>query len=100
MTGHRPIFCLGWPLSDRHRPGDPAMVGGLLRVMARAAHPASTPEVLQQLFLQSPTGLDEQRAVDRLVRHLMRLVVWVRALEPPGHLDWRPLEPQLLSDQA
>src|SRR5215469_12408260 len=100
MTGHRPVLCLGRPLSDRHRIADPAMLGCLLRVVARAAHPASAPQVLEQLLLQGPAGLDKQRAVDRLVGHLMRLVVRVRALEPAGHLPWRPLESQLLSDQA
>ena len=38
--------------------------------------------MLQQLLLQGPAGLDEQRPVDRLVGHLMRLVVRVGALEP------------------
>src|SRR4030095_1589874 len=54
VARHGPVFGLGWTLADRYRLGDPAMVGALLRVMARAAHPASAPQVLQQLFLQGP----------------------------------------------
>jgi hypothetical protein len=36
-------------------------------VMAGTTHPAGASQVLQQLFLQGPTGLDEERAIDRLV---------------------------------
>lgn len=47
-----------------------------------------------QLLLQDTAGLDEQALVDRLVRHLMGLVVRVRATEPPGNLLGRPLRLQ------
>ena len=73
------------------------MIRRLLRVMARTTHPPSSPQVLQQLFLQGTASLDEERAIDRLVRHLARLVLRIRALEPPGHLVRRPLELQLVS---
>jgi len=81
MPGHGSVFGLGGTFADRYGFGDPAMVGGLLRVMARAAHPAAAPQVLQQLFLQRSARLDEERAIDRLVGHLVRLVLRVRALE-------------------
>src|SRR5678815_4775653 len=72
------------------------MIGRLLRVMARTTHPPCSPQVLQQLFLQGTAGLDEERAVDRLVGHLARLVLGISALEPPSHLVRRPLELQLV----
>src|SRR5688572_12243477 len=64
--------------------------------MARATHPSGSPQVLQQFFLQGTAGLNEERAIDRLVGHLARLVLRIRALEPPGHLVRRPLELQLV----
>ncbi len=67
MAGHRPVLGLGWPLADRHRTNNAAMIGGLLRVMPGPTHAAATSEMLNQLLLQGATGLDEQRLVDRLV---------------------------------
>ena len=96
VARHRPVLCLGRTFADRHRLGDPAMIGRLLRVMARTAHPAGASQVLQQLFLQGTAGLDEECAINRLVGHLARLVLRIRALEPPGHLVRRPLELQLV----
>jgi hypothetical protein len=43
------------------------MIRRLLGVMPGSTHAAATPEMLNQLFLQGTTGLDEQRLVDRLV---------------------------------
>ena len=37
------------------------------RVMARAAHPTSASQALQQLFLQGAASLDKERAINRLV---------------------------------
>src|SRR5215472_17444905 len=84
VSRHRPILSLGRPLADRHRVRDPAMIGPLLRVVARATHHAAVSQMLQQLLFQGPAGLDEQRAVDGLVGHLARLVLRVPALEPPS----------------
>src|SRR4030095_3030430 len=63
--------------------------------MARAAERAMSPQVLSQLFLKRPAGLDEQRAVDRLVRHPKRLIFGVGTVQPPGDLLRRPVVPQL-----
>jgi hypothetical protein len=56
--------------------------------------------MLQQLFLQRPAGLDEQRAVNGLVRHLAGLILRIRALEPTSYLIGRPLEPQLFGHRV
>ena len=46
VTRHSAIFNRGWPLTDRYRVGDPAVIVRLLCVMARAAHRACAPEML------------------------------------------------------
>jgi len=44
--------------------------------------------MLHQLFLQSPSGLNVSAAINRLVRHLIRLVIGIGALQPAGNLLW------------
>jgi len=51
VTRHRLVLGLCRALADRYRIGDPAMIGCLLRVVARTAHRAGASQVLQQLFL-------------------------------------------------
>lgn len=67
VTRHGPVFNRGGALTDRYRVGDPAVNLGLLRVMTRATHRARAPQVLQQLFLQGASSLNEETAIDRLV---------------------------------
>jgi hypothetical protein len=86
VAGNRSIFDRRRPLADRDRAGDPAVIVGLLRVMPRAAHRTRAPQVRQQLLLQSAAGLDIQRAIDSLVRHLTARIVWMAALEPSCYL--------------
>ena len=62
------------------------MIGCLLCVVARAAHPAGASQVLQQLFFMGSASLDKERAINGLVGHLARLVLRIRALGPPGSL--------------
>ncbi len=100
MARHGAILSLGRALADRDGVGDPAVIGGLLRMVARAAHPARAPQMLQQLFLQGPAGLDEQRAIDRLVGHLEALIVRVGALQPSCDLPRGPLQLELLGYDA
>ena len=71
---------------DRYRVLDAPMRGRLLRVTTPAAHRPRAPQVLQQLFLQGTAGLNEEASVDRLVRHLVVLVIWIRVLEPASDL--------------
>ena len=51
--------------------------------------------MLQQLLLQGTTSLNEETTINRLMRHLAGLVVWVSTLEPSRNLLRRPqrLEP-------
>ncbi len=67
MTGHGPIRSFRRPLTDRYRIGDLAQPLALERLVTRAAHPAGLAQMLDELLLQGPTGLDEETPVDRLV---------------------------------
>src|SRR5262245_37600692 len=51
-----------------------------------------------QILLQDTTRLDEQAAIDRLVRHPISLVIRIGALQPPGNLLGRPIIFKLGSD--
>src|SRR5665213_377848 len=63
--------------------------------MPRAADCSPGSKMLEQFLLQHPTGLDEQAAVDRLVRHLIVRLPRVGALEPASDLLRRPFSLQL-----
>lgn len=76
------------------------MGGCLLGVAAPSAHHPRSPQVLQQLFLQGPSGLDEEASVDGLLRHLVILIVRIRVLEPAGDLLWRPQPLELVCHDA
>ena len=52
-----------------------------------------------KILLQNATSLDEQAAIDRLVRHLVSLVIGIGVLQPPRNLLGRPIILQLGSDQ-
>ncbi len=52
-------------------------------------------KVLNQLLLQGPTGLDIERFIDRLVRHVHALIASKLALQPAGNLLRRPVALQL-----
>lgn len=65
-----------------------------LRVGARATHATRAPQMLQQLLLQGAARLNEQAAVDRLVRHMKARVGRISMLEPAGDLLWRPQHPE------
>src|SRR5579884_432998 len=67
--------------------------------MARTAERAARAQMCLQVLLQDTAGLDEQAAIDRLVRHLAGLVAGIGVLEPPRNLLWRPVVRQLGSDQ-
>ena len=86
MTRHRSVLDLGWTLSDRHRIGDLAAPIIVLSFGLPSAHRPLRAQHLHQLFLQQPPGLHEQASIDGLVRHVIRLVLRVGALEPTGYL--------------
>lgn len=82
MARHCPVLHTGWAFADGHGIDDPAMDGGLLRVVARTAHAPGTPQVLQKLFLQGTARLDKERAVDGFVGHLQILFTRGSPFEP------------------
>jgi hypothetical protein len=67
VAWHGPVFNRGGALADRDGVDDLPVDVRLLRVMPGTAHAAGSSQVLQQLLLQRPTGLNEQAAVDRFV---------------------------------
>src|SRR5476651_11523 len=66
-TRHSSILDRRGSLADRDGVNDLPVDCRFLRVMTRAAHTASSSQMLQQLLLQSATRLNEQTAVDGLV---------------------------------
>src|SRR5258707_4932717 len=62
--------------------------------MTRAAHAPLRPQVVHQLFLQYSSRLNEQSAINSLVRHVHTLVVGITGLQPSGNLFGRPVQHQ------
>jgi hypothetical protein len=60
----------------------------------RAADPPLGPQVLNQLFFQHSTRLNEQATVNRFVRHVHTLIIGIPVLEPSGDLLRRPVQDQ------
>ena len=86
VTGYRPVFNAGRTLADRDGVGDSAVMVRLHGVMARTAHHSGAPQMRHQFLLQGAAGLDEEAAIDGLVRHVTAHIVWIGALEPTGNL--------------
>src|SRR5262245_53768565 len=61
-------------------------------------HAAAT-KMGRELFLQDSTGLDEQTAVNRLVRHTHTFIIAELPFKPTGDLLRGPISPQLLRDK-
>ena len=58
---------------------------------------AASTKMRHQFLLQHSTGLYEEAAIDRLVRHLHALSIGVFSSQPSSDLLRRPLQRQLLS---
>jgi len=67
VTWYRTIFNRGRSFADGYRVNDPVVIVSFLGVMARTAHRSCAPQMLQQLLLQSATGLYEEVAIDGFV---------------------------------
>lgn len=52
--------------------------------------------MLQQLLFQDAARLNVEASIDGLMRHVQRLGLWKRALEPSGDLLLRPVQFQFL----
>jgi hypothetical protein len=94
MTRHRPVSRLRGPLADVARV---AQLPTSLRqpLAARIAHRPARPQAALQLATQRAAALDEQRQVDRLVRHPHHQVLPVGQRQPAGNLLRRPPQRQL-----
>jgi hypothetical protein len=78
------------------------MLPRTIRLANRMPGTADRPSRAQmrlQLLLQHPAGLNEQAAIDRLVRHPIRLVIRIGALQPAGNLLRRPVLFQLAGNK-
>src|SRR6266481_2190560 len=60
----------------------------------RATHAPLGSQVVQQLFFQHSTRLDEQATVNGLVGHTHPLVLGILRLQPSGNLLGRPVQDQ------
>jgi hypothetical protein len=65
----------------------------------RPAQIALATQVQDELSLQRSSRLNEQRPVDRLVRHPHSLIGRKLGLQPAGDLLWRPVSRELGRDQ-
>ena len=59
--------------------------------LRRLSKPTSCSEVLDELSFEYAARLDEQRAINGLVRDMHRLICWIPALQPPCNLFRRPV---------
>jgi hypothetical protein len=95
VTGHRAVFHRSRPDPDRDDVRDltaPAPLGA--GVTGTADRPPRA-QMREQLPLQHPTGLNEQAAIDRLMRHVPGRIIRIAALEPTGDLLGRPVPLEL-----
>src|ERR1700726_2831352 len=60
----------------------------------RPAYPALRSQVLQQLFFQRSTGLNEQASVNGFVGHTHVLIIGILGFQPAGNLLRRPVQNQ------
>ena len=62
VTGDGPILHRVRTFDNRYCADDSAVMRCLLGMMTRATHASCTPKMLQQLFFQGTTGLNEETA--------------------------------------
>ena len=82
MAGHRPVFGVGGPFPNVERPSQlPLTVHH--RVARGRRVRVSRPQIASQFLTQRAAGLDEQRHIDRLVRHAhLRIVGELSTSQP------------------
>ena len=68
VSRDRSVLDLSWPLPDRDGVDDPSPALPVARSVLPTAHRALAAQVGDQLLLEPAARLDEQAAVDRLVR--------------------------------
>src|SRR5688572_2548477 len=65
-----------------------------------AAHRGRSAQLVQERPLEEAAALDEEAAIDGFMRHVHVRIAWKRLAKPVGDLLWRPLQGELLRDQA
>ena len=100
VARNRSVFHFRRPFADRDGIDDltPGLSAG--RCMSRAAHAPLRSQVVDHLFFQYSPRLDEQAAVDGLVRHSHALVIGILSLQPSGNLFRRPVQHQFTSNHV
>jgi hypothetical protein len=85
MAGHRPVGRLGGSLADME--GVAELAAALRQPLGpRIAHRPTAAQTTLQLTAQRPAALDEQRQIDRLVRHPHHRVSGIGQRQPAGNL--------------
>ena len=99
MAWHRPILDIGGPLGDVDHPGDPSWPAGLTNTTLGLALAAPAPQRSSQILAELAPGLDEQRLIDRLVRHPHLRPVRELRDESGRDLLRRPTVPQAIDNE-
>jgi hypothetical protein len=73
MSWYSAILHYGRSFADRYRIFDPAVIFFLLRTMTRSAHGPGSPKLPKSRPFQRTTGLHEEAAINRFMRHLVIL---------------------------
>jgi len=94
VAGNRAVFDTGWPLRDRDGVTNLPRLQPAAHRLLTAANRTSGAQVRAEFPLQCSARLEEQGAVDRLMRHLHLRRIGIRRHEPPADLLWRPLRGQ------
>src|SRR5450631_1576267 len=98
MPGNGSVFDLCGTLANRDNSHDRSASLASSAVVQSVAYRAGAAQVRNQLFLQHATRLDEEAAVNRLVRHPHTFIVAIGSFKPSGDLLRRPVNPELLRD--
>ena len=101
VSGNSTIRHFRRPFADRHSIHNLAAPSTFARGMPVTSDTiAPTPQMVGQLFLESPSSLHIQRAVNRLVRHVEIRPVRICLHQPPGDLFRRPVRTKLSRHQS
>jgi len=95
MTWNGPVFDIRRPFPDGDGIDDLTTVISAITRMPRPADPPLGSQVLNELFFQHSSRLNEQATVHGFVGHAQALVLGILDLQPSGNLLWRPVQNQL-----
>src|SRR5258708_20089681 len=96
MTGNGAILDLCRALSNGNGVDDLTHAMSTITRVPRAANSPLEPKMLNQLFFQHSTRLNEQTAVNCFVRHAHARVLGILTLQPSGNLFRRPVQDEFI----